>query len=1099
MLPSNLRSPKSNQAKVREPGHIMIPDDASIHVDMQIRSLNPQTSAPNIETTSELPRSSPIHSPTPRLTPTPSSRAAAGDIPAPTPSRPLFPTSPPDWCNLSVLHRNTLPPRSTFYLYGSQADALSRDTARSKCQLLSGKWKFHLSTTPFKGPTAFADPSFDSSGWDKVDVPGMWQCQGYGKGPQYTNINYPWPVDPPNVPFDDNECGRYLTTFTVAEELSGHQQRLRFEGVDSSFTVWVNGRNVGYSQGSRNPSEFDVTDYVRFGEENHLAVEVYQRCDGSYLEDQDQLWLSGIFRDVYLHSFPKVHPEDFHVQTLLDDDYGDAELRVVVKMSQSSTVLLKLIDADGKSVAEAKEEFKPEGTFCLRLSNPHKWTAETPYLYTLLLTFEGGTHLSQRVGFRRIDFVSGVFCVNGNPVKFRGVNRHEHHPEHGRAVPYDFMKRDLLLMKRHNVNGIRTSHYIDDPRLYDLADELGLWVIDEADLECHGFGEVGSDPARFTSDNPEWTEAYVDRARQMVMRDKNHACVVIWSLGNEAFYGRNHRAMYDWIKTVDGGRPVHYEQDYSARSADVYSRMYASVDEIIKIAEEPRWEKPLVLCEYVHAMGNGPGAIKEYIDAFYKYPRLMGGFVWEWANHGLKAKNAKGETYMAYGGDWGDEPNDGNFCMDGLLFSDHTPTPGLTEYRKAIEPVQTVKLEGNELTIVNRYDHRTLDHLVASWRIIDETGQSKEKLVKIPSGVKPHTQTKVALSGLPTRFSGETYIRISFRLPSETPWSPANFEVAFGEHQISPARSLTTIQSLLPPPSLAPTVSQSTPGTLTITSPGGASNWTVDLTLGALVSWRRSSSPDKNILTSPVTMDFYRALTDNDRGGRFGRQWLARRLHQTKHHVRQVTWRVVDTALEVHVTGRIAPPVLAWGVDLVTVLSFSGDRVSIRVKGTPGGPLLPDTFARIGLTLGLTGVKSASWFGRGPGESYRDKKLSQSIGVHNSSVDDLFVDYEFPQDGGNRTDVRSVEFRSAPGEEEERVLRARFGDLEGASFSAMRYTTADLDECRHPYELRERRREDVVVRLDWAHHGLGTGSCGPATLPEYELRTGAFEFEVLLD
>lgn len=545
----------------------------------------------------------------------------------------VFPDSPPDWCNLKVLHRNTLAPRSSFFLYDSEADALTRDTSKSKAQLLSGKWKFHHSTSPFYGPQHFYEPEFESSEWDEVDVPGMWQCQGYGKGPQYTNIDYPFPVDPPHIPFDDNECGRYLTTFRVDKRLSNHQHRLRFEGVDSSFTVWINGFDVGYSQGSRNPSEFDVSKFVKYDEDNLLAVEVYQRCDGTYLEDQDQIWLSGIFRDVYLHSFPKAHPEDFHVHTLLDDHYKHAELRVDITLSRAADVALKLLDADGNTVAEAAKRLDPKGHISVDIKHPHKWTAETPYLYTLVASFDGSTSLTQKVGFRRIDFIKGVFTVNGNPVKFRGVNRHEHHPEHGRAVPYEFMKRDLLIMKQYNINAIRTSHYINDPRLYEIADELGLWIIDEADLECHGFGAVGADASKFTSDNPEWTDAYVDRARQMVQRDKNHPSIVIWSLGNEAFYGRNHKAMYEFIKTVDTSRPVHYEQDFDAHSADMHSRMYASVDSIIRMAEEKEWKKPLVLCEYVHAMGNGPGGIKEYIDAFYKYPRLMGGFVWEWANH----------------------------------------------------------------------------------------------------------------------------------------------------------------------------------------------------------------------------------------------------------------------------------------------------------------------------------------------------------------------------------------------------------------------------------------------------------------------------------
>ncbi|PKS11322.1 hypothetical protein jhhlp_003084 [Lomentospora prolificans] len=1017
-----------------------------------------------------------------------------------------FPDSPPDWCNLKVLHRNTLNPRSSFFLYDSEADALTRDTGKSKAQLLSGKWKFHHSPSPFYGPQRFYEPDFESSEWDKVDVPGMWQCQGYGKGPQYTNIDYPFPVDPPHIPFDDNECGRYLTTFRIDKSLSDHQQRLRFEGVDSSFTVWVNGHDVGYSQGSRNPSEFDISKFVKYDEDNILAVEVYQRCDGTYIEDQDQIWLSGIFRDVYLHSFPKVHPEDFQVHTILDDNYKHAQLKVDIILSDTAEVALKLLDANGKEVAEATKKFDPKGHFKVDVKNPHKWTAETPYLYTLILTFAGSTTVAQKVGFRSVDFIKGVFTVNGNPVKFRGVNRHEHHPEHGRAVPYEWLKRDLLIMKNHNINGIRTSHYINDTRLYDLADELGLWVIDEADLECHGFGVVGADAAKFTSDNPDWTEAYVDRARQMVQRDKNHPCIVIWSLGNEAFYGRNHKAMYEYIKTVDTSRPVHYEQDFDAHSADIQSRMYASVDQISRMAEEKDWKKPLVLCEYVHAMGNGPGAIKEYIDAFYKYPRLMGGFVWEWANHGLKAKNANGEWYYAYGGDWGDDPNDGNFCMDGLLHSDHTPTPGLIEYRKAVEPVQTLWLKGDELTIVNRYDHIELDHLDCSWVIVDEVGTSKETTADIPKGVKPHTEATIKLKGLPSKLGGETYVRISFKLREETNWCKAGTEVAFGQHQLQGPESLATIQASLPVLSSSPTARMTSPGLLEVTSPDGSSVWGVNLTLGTLSSWKRTAGPGFQLTTQPFTIDFYRALTDNDRGGRFGRNWRDRRLHQTKHHVRQVNWGVKSNGLVVEITGRVAPPVLAWGVDTKLTLTF-GHGVHIKLTAKPHGPLLPYTFARFGLTFGLEGVEQVRWFGRGPGESYSDKKMSQAFGTWQSTVDDLFVDYEFPQDGGNRTDVRWVEFLGKPSEEEaaadgpkKRLIRARFGDLEGASFSAMHYTTEDLDEARHPFELRERKRKDTIVRLDWAHHGLGTGSCGPATLSQYELKTSrTFEYELLLD
>ena len=542
----------------------------------------------------------------------------------------------PDWSNLEVIHRNTLPPRSHFFLYDNEADALTHDTTRAKAQCLSGKWKFALSKSPFEGPREFFRRDFDTYGFTDINVPGMWQLQGHGKGPHYTNYDYPWPVDPPNVSYENNECGRYITHVTVKEDFKKHQRRLRSEGVDSAFTVWLNGQEVGYSQGARNPSEFDVTPFVDLHRQNVLAVEVYQRSDGSYIEDQDEWWLSGIFRDVYLHAFPKAHPVDYHIVTDLDKKYKNATLNVKLDVSATTEVELKLLDEDGCIVANDVKTVKSHGTFGLSISNPKKWTAETPNLYTVVLNFttpSDRSSVAQRIGFRSVGLIDGVFCVNGHPIKLRGVNRHENHPDFGRAVPYDFMRQDLLTMKQHNVNAIRTCHQINDPRMYDVADELGLWILDEADLECHGFGVLGGDASKFASDNPAWKEAYVDRARQMVARDKNHACVIIWSLGNESFYGQNHQAMYDCIKEMDTSRQVHYEGDGNAQTVDMFSRMYPEVKYIEDFAKERDWKKPLVICEFLHAMGNSCGNAKEYVEAFYRHPRVMGGFVWEWANH----------------------------------------------------------------------------------------------------------------------------------------------------------------------------------------------------------------------------------------------------------------------------------------------------------------------------------------------------------------------------------------------------------------------------------------------------------------------------------
>jgi beta-galactosidase len=482
---------------------------------------------------------------------------------------------------------------------------------------------------------------------------------------------------------------------------------------------------------------------------------------------------------------------------------------------------------------------------------------------------------------------------------------------------------------------------------------------------------------------------------------------------------------------------------------------------------------------------------------------------------------------MAYGGDFGDQPNDYNFVMDGLCFANHTPTPGLVEYKKAVEPVQTLGIKGNEVTIINRYDFVTLDHLKCSWRIVADGLDLPSHDIEIPkgesfrpcfnrgesksnqtTGVKPHKKAVIMIDGLPkglgsdARLPYEAYLQLSFKLKESTNWATGNTEVAWGQLQLSKPQSLLSYQQQLDRSVGSPEgikYQQISPSQLSITSASGASTWVIDLTLGALTSWTRAASPHLELLTKPLTVDFYRALTDNDRGGWFGRQWRDRRLHQTRHHVRRVEWTEGKHGLDVVVRGRVAPPVLAWGVDTVATFSITKERLALKIEGTPRGLLLPETFARVGLTTGLRGVETVRWFGRGPGESYRDKKMAQAFGNWESSVEGLFVDYEFPQDGGNRTDVRWVEFLGG-GEDPQRVVRAHFGDLDGASFSAMHYTTEDLDECTHPYELHKRKRKDTVVRLDWMHHGLGTGSCGPATLPQYELKTDKpFEVAIVLD
>ncbi|KAI0886735.1 glycoside hydrolase family 2 protein [Annulohypoxylon maeteangense] len=1037
----------------------------------------------------------------------------------------VYPKTQPDWNNLNVLHRNTLPPRANFYVYNTQNDALNYDIENSNAYCLSGTWKFNFATNPFEAPEGFENPGFNTAEWDDIPVPSMWQLNGYGKGPHYTNVNFPIPVDPPNVPFEENETGSYIRKFTVPETLKETQLRLSFEGVDSAFHVWVNGKEVGYHQGSRNPSEYDITDVVNKTGENTLAVRVYRYCDGTYIEDQDQWRMSGIYRDVYLLGFPALfRVEDLFVETKFDDDYVDAILKVRVDTTGSGIVRVDLFNPEINEL-HATDFAETSGRRCnefsLKLYEPFKWTAESPRLYHLVICLDNTTYVSQRVGFRQVEMKDGLIKVNGQRIVLKGANRHEHHPKFGRAVPYEFMRQDLLTMKKHNINAIRTSHQPSDSRLYDLADELGFWIMDEADLECHGFESIcdaalspadralpfrerqlltRSSAAKWTSDNPAWEEAYIDRAKQLVRRDQLHPSVIIWSLGNEAFFGRNHKSMYNWIKSYDGSRPIHYEADIYAETMDMYSMMYPPIETIVDFAKDDSKTKPLVLCEFIHAMGNGPGNIKEYIDAFYTHPKLQGGFVWEWANHGLLTKDKEtGEEFYAYGGDFGDIPNDSNFIMDGVLHSDHTPTPGLIEYKKGLEPIKFISYTLETVTVVNRYDFVTLDHLQCSYVILDEGKSVSRGNMEIPSGIQPGQTGELRLPLKPTESFGEVILQLSFRQKLATSSLPARFEIAFEEIPL-----YTPSLPLLQPTPTNKLAIAETSNLLTITSTNTI--WVFSPILGKLRSLTKNST---EFLASSPEFTAYRAPTDND-APQDGQDWKNRLLHLAKTYTRGCTWGIEEdgNAFVVKVKQRFAPPVLSWSIDLDVTYTFtSSGALAIRVSGVPSGENLPRTLPRIGLGLELpaswaggSGSSAVTWYGRGPGESYRDKKLSQRAGVYQvDTVDSLWTEYEFPQEGGNRTDTRWVKFTHVGGE----AVTAQFKDMQTGGrklfdFNASHYRVLDVEAAKHPHELRRKKTENVVLRLDADHHGLGSGSCGPRTRDEYALVTGDFEFEVVL-
>lgn len=837
----------------------------------------------------------------------------------------------------------------------------------------------------------------------------------------------------------------------------------------------------------------------------------------SYIEDQDQWWLSGIFRDVYLIAFPSLSRiDDFYVKTELDDQYQHAVLKCSVttagSKTASKTLRLRLLKSDAKTlVVETTQEIAPSSTnteFALDIKNPNKWTAETPYLYHLVLLLEGSQIVSHRIGFKRVEVKDGVMLFNGKAIKLFGVNRHEHDPVGGRTVSYSLMEHDIILMKQHNINALRLSHQPNDTRIYDLCDYHGLYVMDEADLECHGFdsaevlrlGDAGNKmsceerkaitygkAARWASDNPDWRESYLDRAKQMVHRDKNRACVFMWSLGNESFYGRNHVAMYEWIKEFDPSRPVHYEGDVEAKTADVFSWMYPTVQKCIDFAERGS-EKPLILCEYGHAMGNGPGAIKEYVEVFRKYRQLQGGFIWEWANHGLLAETEDGQEYYAYGGDFGDEPNDGNFVMDGLLFSDHTPAPGLEEYKKHIQPVH-VEFEGLKAKITNCYDWQLTDHLACVWAV-----KSSGNLIFEGGLASPVVDSgKTAEVKLPFRHtelgSREISATIYFYLKEDTTWAKAGHLVAWSEATIRPAPSGQIDRK---PPAEGIVKVQHRGDDRHLIVKGSKSRFELDMISGNL---RWASSVSGGLIQGGPIINFYRAPTNNDLGpSGDAKHWREFLLHATIQSVQKVEWDHSDeeAAVICRVHTRIAPPVLDWGVSTILDYTFRDGSIELTVTGRLEGNH-PKTFARIGLTFILSPeLEDVTWYGRGPGESYKDKKDANRMGIWQGTIDEMYTNYEFPQESGNRTDTLWAAIQC----EEEYGLKVIFLEKPG-DFTALHYTMEDLERSRHPYELT--KLNETILRVDCDHHGLGTGSCGPGVLPEYQLIAKDFSFKLLLE
>jgi len=1020
------------------------------------------------------------------------------------------PAPRPAWQDETQLHAGTEAPAATLTRYATTEQALTFERTNSPfVRSLNGQWKFAWVAKPADRIADFWKPGFDDSAWKTIPVPANVEIEGYGI-PIYTNVAYPWKnVQPPLPPTDYNPVSAYRTHFTVPADWSGREVYVTFDGVNSYFELWLNGQKLGFSKDSRTPATFRLTPYLKAGD-NLLAAEVIRWCDGSYLEDQDFWRLSGIFRDVTLWSAPAAHVRDFRVTTEIDQSLANASLSIAVELHNNTSVpafaalSAKLLAPNGTTVFDHElithGPLKPgasiELTFPRPVPAPLLWSAETPHLYTLLLTTKDASGqvlevIPWKVGFRSIEIREGHLLVNGQPVLIRGVNRHEWDPELGQVVTRERMLEDIRLMKRNNINAVRTCHYPNVPEWYALCDEYGLYVIDEANIESHGIGYAED---KTLSNQPSWGPAHLDRTIRMFERDKNHACIIGWSLGNEAGFGDNFRATYAWLKAHDSSRFVQYEGAKNFETSDIVCPMYASPETVRNYAALPR-TKPFIQCEYAHAMGNSTGDIWAYWRPIYdgaKY--LQGGFIWDWVDQGLRTpvpasrkieqlENARSlpldpklGTFFAYGGTFGPAgtASDGNFCANGLVSADRTPHPGLAEVKKVYQPIQlrAVDLAAGRVEIANWGKFRAVqDWLATDWRIVADgkvlqSGQLAD-LVLAPRETKT---VAIPLAPIAPAPATEYFLELSFKLKADTPWAPAGHEVAWEQFKLpiaAPAALATSAP--LPPLQL-----DRQPGSIVVRGPGFAA--AVDAKTGLLVSLK---SGDTELLAGPLGPDFWRAPVDNDRGNKMtdespakntwtpGGPGIWRKAHETFAPTKVEVSEPEPGRIVVTAAGPLAAPRSEYRVGW-TFLG-SGD-VLVESSWVPEPYLAVAEPPRFGMQTTLrAGFDRLTWYGKGPQETYWDRQDAR-VGLYSGRVRDQYFDYIKPQETGNKDAVRWLALTDANG----LGLLAIGQPL--LSANALHYTTDDLfcatqHENFYPYQLPE--RDTVTLNLDLKQRGLG--------------------------
>ena len=998
--------------------------------------------------------------------------------------------------DLSVLHENTMPARAYFIPASKRMDNLVEHREESdRMQLLNGTWKFQYFNSIYDVQEPFFEKDYDTENFDEIQVPSVWQMAGYDTH-QYTNIRYPFPFDPPYVP-QDIPCGTYVHTFVYHKDENAPKAFLNFEGVDSCFYVWINGSYVGYSQVSHMTSEFDITDLLRDGE-NSIAVLVMKWCDGSYLEDQDKFRMSGIFRDVYILKRPKQAISDYHIKTRIEDMLAKVEIEM--KFYSPLNVKISIEDRNGAVVALGS--IAEEGTAVLEIASPELWNTENPYLYKLIFETENEV-IVDHIALRKIEIKDQVIYLNGQKIKFRGVNRHDSDPVTGFTISLEQLTTDLTLMKQHNFNAIRSSHYPNAPFFYEMCDKYGFMVIDEADIEAHGpfmiYRKEDTDYNRFKrwnemiADDPAWEEAIVDRVKLMVERDKNRFCIVMWSMGNESAYGCNFEKALEWTKNFDPDRITQYEsaryrnydETYDYSNLDVYSRMYPALSEIQEYLDKDG-SKPFLLVEYCHSMGNGPGDFEDYFQMIQDNDKMCGGFVWEWCDHAIAHGTAEnGKTIYAYGGDHGEEIHDGNFCMDGLVYPDRTVHTGLLEYKNVYRPARVISYdkESGELVLHNYMDFDDLkDYVKISYELTqDGLVICKGKLPEVSAA--PHSEGKINLK-INVPESGKCYLKFIYHLKKELPLLDEDHILGFDEIEVSQKDAKCQLAEKWVEKTVTDSELQVSEDDTQIHIKGREFAYTIDRRTALFTEMKFAG---REYLNHPMELNIWRAPTDNDMY--IKSEW--KKAHYDKAYTRAYTTEVVQGKHGVKITShasvvaetvqKILDVTITWKIEAAGKID-----ADIAVTKDDEFPDLPRFGVRMFLDKKLS---AARYFGMGPQESYCDKHQAASHGLYHANVDDLHEDYIRPQENGSHYDCEYVELNNS-----------RYGIVVSAenafSFNASYYTQEELEKKTHNYELTE--SDSVVFCVDYALNGIGSNSCGPVVLDQYRFDDVLFRFQFTL-